>query len=519
MTDYTPLQLIVIDPNVPQPELLLEQLPDDYQVLALNHKADAIDQITECLKDYQDVSALHIVTHGSPGALHFANAILSNDTLNQYWDQLASWSKSMGDDADILLYGCETGKGVEGSQLLKLFHEITGCNIAAASEIVGEGKQWLLSEELGSVSSLVFATETVQYQWRHHLATPTDQDFESVAEAVLGTPYILAGITYTTTTVADSGYTSVQSLGANYAITQVSDKGLYFNNNGATFDIGAAEFSIKTSDGSEFKMLKMEADGGFGQGAATSYTIKGYKDNVEAATDTIDFTTSDTNGSVSYTNNGLGGNGGLLTFNTDWQNIDEIRFTGTNVALGIDDLDFENAVMASNPTITSATYDAAIGSLVVTGTDFSATAGGLNDVIATKFTLTGEGGATYTLTDTNNAEITSATEFTLSLSATDKAAINQILNKNGTQASDGATNFDISAAAGFIADSAATADTGANVVTVANVPVPTITSATYDYSNGQLVVTGTGFLKKFGATNDIDISKLTFTGEGGGLIH
>ncbi|WP_255611930.1 DUF4214 domain-containing protein [Marinobacterium arenosum] len=151
---------------------------------------------------------------------------------------------------------------------------------------------------------------------------------------------------------------------------------------------------------------------------------------------------------------------------------------------------------------------------MVTGTDFTATAGALNDVIANKLTLTGEGGATYTLTDTANVEITSATEFTLTLSATDKAAINQILNKDGTSSTSG-TTFDIDGAAGFIADSSSASDTGANGITVSNVPAPTITSATYDYGTGALVVTGTGFLKKSGATNDIDISKLTFTGEGG----
>ena len=59
------------------------------------------------------------------------------------------------------------------------------------------------------------------------------------------------------------------------------------------------------------------------------------------------------------------------------------------------------------------------------------------------------------------------------------------------------------------------ADTTGNGVTVSNVAAPTITSATYDASSGALVVTGTGFLKLSGATNDIDVSKLTFSGEGG----
>ncbi|MCP5242943.1 MAG: DUF4347 domain-containing protein [Burkholderiales bacterium] len=167
------------------------------------------------------------------------------------------------------------------------------------------------------------------------------------------------------------------------------------------------------------------------------------------------------------------------------------------------------------PTITSATYDASTGSLVVTGTNLVKAVGATNDIIANKFSLTGEGSSTYTLTDTSNVEITSATQFTLTLSATDKAAINQTLNKNGTS-SVGGTSFNLAAADDWntVIGNADISD-ATNAITVSNVAAPTITSATYDYSTNTLTVTGTGFLKRTGAANDIDISKLTFTGEGG----
>ena len=182
--------------------------------------------------------------------------------------------------------------------------------------------------------------------------------------------------------------------------------------------------------------------------------------------------------------------------------------------------DATNALTVSNvavPTLTSATYDASTGSLVVTGTGLLKLTGATNDIVANKFTLTGEGGATYTLTDTANVDITSGTGFTLSLSATDKAAVNQIINKNGS-ASTGATTFNLAGAEDWNAGADAAvviADTTGNAVTASNVAVPTLTSATYDASTGSLVVTGTGFLKLNGATNDIVANKFTLTGEGG----
>ena len=131
------------------------------------------------------------------------------------------------------------------------------------------------------------------------------------------------------------------------------------------------------------------------------------------------------------------------------------------------------------PTITSATYDASTGVLVVTGTDFVALSGAANDVVANKFSLTGEGGVSYTLTDTADVEISSGTSFALTLSATDRAGVNRYLNKNGTR-STSATAYNLAAAEDWAAGADAAvvvADLTGNAITVVNVSSPRITSS------------------------------------------
>ena len=192
---------------------------------------------------------------------------------------------------------------------------------------------------------------------------------------------------------------------------------------------------------------------------------------------------------------------------------------GADAAVTVADLT-GNGITVSNvaiPTITSASYDANTGLLLVTGTNFLKRSGAANDIDVSMLTFTGEGGTTYTLTDTVDVEISSSTTFTVTLGATDKAALNQIINKNGTS-STGGTTYNLAAAEDWAvgADAAVTvADPAGNGITISNVVIPTITSAIYDASTGSLVVTGTNFLKRSGAANDIDVSKLTFTGEGG----
>ncbi|WP_124514302.1 DUF4347 domain-containing protein, partial [Acidovorax sp. FJL06] len=249
-----------------------------------------------------------------------------------------------------------------------------------------------------------------------------------------------------------------------------------------------------------------------GEGGSTHVLTSSNVDVTNATTFSVTLNATDQAAVEQILNkNGTSSTGGA-TFNLsaadDWNTV----INGSDIS------DATNGVTVSNvavPTITSATYNASTGVLVVTGTGFLKLNGANNDIDASKLSFVGEGGSSYLLTSTG-VEITSATSFTVTLNATDLAAINQIANKNGTS-STGATTYNLAAAEDWAAgaDSAVVvADLTGNGVTVSNVAVPTITSATYDVSTGVLVVTGTGFLKLNGANNDIDVSKLVFKGQG-----
>ena len=129
------------------------------------------------------------------------------------------------------------------------------------------------------------------------------------------------------------------------------------------------------------------------------------------------------------------------------------------------------------PSITSAAYNAGAGVLTVTGTGLLAISGATNDIIANKFTMLGDGGVSYTLTDTPNGEVTSPTSFTLTLSMTDKAGVYHLFNKNGT-ASAGGTTYNLAVAEDWNAgaDAAISIADLSNAVTVSNIdPVLPVT--------------------------------------------
>ncbi len=189
---------------------------------------------------------------------------------------------------------------------------------------------------------------------------------------------------------------------------------------------------------------------------------------------------------------------------------------GADATVNVADLTGNGVTVAHplTPAISSASYDSATNTLVVTGSGFLKLDGASNDIIANKLSITGEGGASYTLTNSSNVDISSGTSFTLLLSDADKLGVAQLVNRDGT-ASTGATTYNLAAAedwAGGADGTLVLADLTGNGVTVSNLAVPAISASTYDAGTGRLVVSGSGFLHLGGGANDIVANKLSLTG-------
>jgi uncharacterized membrane protein len=239
-----------------------------------------------------------------------------------------------------------------------------------------------------------------------------------------------------------------------------------------------------------------------GEGGAT-YTLTSADVDVSSAISfSVTLNSTDQTGVAALFNkNGTASNGNTtynLAATDDWNSV-------------IGNADTSDAVSAVTVTglpavLSSATYDADAGTLVVTGINLAN--GGLVDV--SKLTLTGQGGASYALTSAD-VNASSGSGFSITLNAADQLAVSGLLNKNGASAV-GGTTFNLAADSGWQSGSPADATTA---ITVSNVNAPTITSASYDASTHVLTVTGTHLVGTSGATNDVAVSHLTFTGEGG----
>ena len=150
--------LVVIDPAVEAPHQLARGVRDGAEVLLLEPHRDSIAQITTALAA-GNYRSLHLVSHGSPGCLHLGNTDLSSGTIAQYKQQLLEWGI-----AEILIYSCNVAAN---SDLLVKLHVLTGANIAASAQEVGQGN-WTLEWKIGEINSdSAFSKELKQeYQGR-----------------------------------------------------------------------------------------------------------------------------------------------------------------------------------------------------------------------------------------------------------------------------------------------------------------------------------------------------------------
>ncbi len=152
-----PKEIVFIDSRVKDAQTLLQGMSPSVEVYFIDAKSDGISQIDKVLNNEKSpVAAIHILSHGSSGALELGDSVLNTQTLrNQYASDIASWNSHLTSDANILLYGCGVAEGNIGRQFVSNLAEVSGANIAASIDATGSTYQhanWSLEYSTGDIS-------------------------------------------------------------------------------------------------------------------------------------------------------------------------------------------------------------------------------------------------------------------------------------------------------------------------------------------------------------------------------
>lgn len=344
-------EIVFVDGKLQDAQQLIAGLPSGTEFVVLDSNKDGLQQIADYLKDRSNVDAIHLLSHGSEGTVELGNTWLNTQNIGQHSQTLNAIGAALAADGDILIYGCNTGEGTQGATLLNELARLTQTDVAASDDATGaasKGGDWLLERQVGEVATASLSLGSYQSL----LAAPADQNFNGESPDYLNNAgATIAGVTYSLVapTAGNGAVMSITEVPGNVSITPGGgDLAVMFNFDGVTVVPGPVDARIASADGAEFRLVSMEIDTGTGLSTSPNLTIKGYLNGVEVASDTINTGVSDSTGSVTYTKNGIpGGFGGTLTFSSAWQYIDEIRITGNNTIVVVDDLNFEAAVLPS----------------------------------------------------------------------------------------------------------------------------------------------------------------------------
>lgn len=158
----TSQHIVFIDPRVSGYSTLVAQLPTSAEVVLLNTEQDGLTQMAAALAGRTGVAAIHVVSHGSAGALYLGDARVDGDHLQAHRTELASIGASLTDTGDILLYGCDVAQGDVGVQSVQSLAGLTGADVAASTDTTGPAKlggDAVLEHHSGNVDAVPLTLE------------------------------------------------------------------------------------------------------------------------------------------------------------------------------------------------------------------------------------------------------------------------------------------------------------------------------------------------------------------------
>ncbi len=199
-----PLELIFLDPTLPQSDLILDDLTKqksegrNLEVVILSSDTNGLDTISNALTGKSNVSSIHIISHGTNEGVQLGDTWLNIDAIAQYKNQLNQWQSSLTEDADMLIYGCNLAASADGIALLDALAAETNTDIAASIDSTGHdnlGANWSLEYSNGSIDSDIALTVEAQLSWENELAAVLAAAADDLGQQHYNTPFIVTDST------------------------------------------------------------------------------------------------------------------------------------------------------------------------------------------------------------------------------------------------------------------------------------------------------------------------------------
>ena len=149
-------EVFFVTGDLPDLATLLGGLPVNAEVHVLDATQDGLTQMASLLAGRSGLDAIHILSHGSSGALQLGTSTLNDAALTSRATDLAQIGQSLAAEGDILLYGCNVAAGDAGARFIGKLAQATGADVAASDDLTGAAAlsgNWVLEVRLGDIET------------------------------------------------------------------------------------------------------------------------------------------------------------------------------------------------------------------------------------------------------------------------------------------------------------------------------------------------------------------------------
>jgi hypothetical protein len=166
-------EVVFVNDNVAAYEILINGIRDsdtnqEIEIVVLDADRDGIGQVSDILAERSELSAIHVIAHGTDGQINLGNSWLNSATLQQNRDVVAGWGSALSETGDILFYGCNLTATQAGQALTDTLAQLTGADVAASDDISGHeklGGNWELEYDTGGIETQLAFTANIQNNW------------------------------------------------------------------------------------------------------------------------------------------------------------------------------------------------------------------------------------------------------------------------------------------------------------------------------------------------------------------
>ncbi|MBF0326422.1 MAG: tandem-95 repeat protein [Alphaproteobacteria bacterium] len=163
-----------IDTGVADYQSLVDGVRAGVEVVLIDAGQGGLDQMAQWAETHSGYESIHVLSHGSEGALSLGAESVTAARLAESGIQadLAALGRALTADGDLLIYGCSVGGDDAGRIFLDRMAQLTGADVAASDDLTGAasvGGDWDLEVAEGKVETSALSFLNYQYT----LAAPT----------------------------------------------------------------------------------------------------------------------------------------------------------------------------------------------------------------------------------------------------------------------------------------------------------------------------------------------------------